>query len=46
MPVLWTDKYAPPTLTRGPRNLTILKPQQKDIRNKNTTQTQHRARPS
>nr|ATZ71897.1 hypothetical protein [Escherichia coli]AWF76143.1 hypothetical protein [Escherichia coli]AXY98649.1 hypothetical protein [Escherichia coli]QHJ89919.1 hypothetical protein [Escherichia coli]QHJ90074.1 hypothetical protein [Escherichia coli] len=19
MPVLWTDKYAPPTLTRGPR---------------------------
>nr|QBC36025.1 hypothetical protein [Escherichia coli]QRG44128.1 hypothetical protein [Escherichia coli]WLW34665.1 hypothetical protein [Escherichia coli] len=27
-------------------NLTVLKPQQKDIRNKNTTQTQHRAHPS
>nr|AHH60884.1 hypothetical protein [Escherichia coli]QFC17631.1 hypothetical protein [Salmonella enterica subsp. enterica serovar Typhimurium]AHH60894.1 hypothetical protein [Escherichia coli]AIF77600.1 hypothetical protein [Escherichia coli]QFC17762.1 hypothetical protein [Salmonella enterica subsp. enterica serovar Typhimurium] len=24
-------------------NLTVLKPQQKDIRNKNITQTQHRA---
>ena len=45
MPVLWTDKYAPPTLTRGPRT-SPLKPQQKDIRNKNTTQTQHRAHPS
>nr|QUN03786.1 hypothetical protein [Escherichia coli] len=28
---------APPTLTRGPRNLTVLRPQQKKIRNKNTT---------
>lgn len=26
-------------------NLTVLKPQQKNIRNKNTTQTQHRAPP-
>ncbi|EJE7371151.1 hypothetical protein M5M67_003452 [Shigella dysenteriae] len=36
---------APPTLTRGPLNLTVLKPQQKNIKNKNTTQTQHRATP-